>query len=120
MRGIDQKSYPNPTPSNFTIDHYHRFYGQCGPIEYVYPFYIFGIIYLAFETAFYLMYIYCMREESSKFLQKALSLVPLYLLAYILIDFVYYMKCPWLHNNWIVYLQYFQTMMFMIATPLLI
>ena len=119
-QGIKNKSYPDPKPRVYTIVHSHRFTEHCHLMKVVYPFYILGIIFLAFETAFYLVYTWYIRRRSSRFLQKALSLVPLYLLAYILIDFVYYMTCPWLHNNWIIYLQSIQTMMFLIVTPLII
>ena len=85
-----------------------------------YPFYILAIVFLACGSVFSLVFTWYVRRRSSKILQKALSFVPLYLLAYTITDFAFYKSCPWLSNNWIIYIKYFQIVMFVIATPLLI
>lgn len=90
--GVKEKSYPNPQPKPYNVTHEHKYIQYCNVMDPAFKFYVAALCLWVFGTIFHIFWTWCVRKDYSTHLQKIILFVPIYFLAYTLIDYVYYMS----------------------------
>jgi hypothetical protein len=73
-----------------------------------YKYFITVICFWGMITVFHVLWTWCLRKDYSKHIQKIMLFIPIFFLAYTLIDYVFYNACPWKAANGVQYLQIVQ------------
>jgi hypothetical protein len=103
---VKEQSFP--TSGDFYFEHKHSYIQYCDIMHTSFKFYITAVSLWGLITVFHILWTWFIKKDFSKHLQKIMLFVPIFFVGYTLIDYVYFMSCPWTTTSGVQYLQIVQ------------
>lgn len=103
---IESYSYPNNV--NYKITHQHNYYQYWDVMSPAFKYYVAVLWFWGFITISHIFWTWCIKKDYSTHLQKIILFVPIFFTSYTLIDYVYFLSCPWTATSGVQYLQIVQ------------
>jgi len=108
IREINLSKYSFPRSDEYFIEHSHKYTEFCEVMNPSFKFYLIAIAIWGLITVFHILWTWILRKDYSKHLQKILLFIPVFFAGYTLIDYVFFLSCPWDTKNGVQYLQIIQ------------
>ena len=97
-----------PSSKDFTLKHEHIYIEYCEVMNPAFKFYLISISIWGLITVFHILWTWIIKKDHSKHIQKILLFIPLFFAAYTLLDYIFFLSCPWSAGSGVQYLQIIQ------------